>query len=91
MSAAGHGIVGRSSQWVDGEIIKKAFKSAPMFVTSMIGFHNPKFSWPVSQRVRDFPKFNCMNNFFVGHGTSFSRDIPVGDGVILFIQRGCHG
>ena len=41
VSAAGHGVVRRSSQWADGEIIQKSFQSAPMFVTSMIGFHNP--------------------------------------------------
>ena len=91
VSAAGHGVIGRSSKWADGEIIKKAFQGAPMGVTSMIGFHNPKFCGTVSQRVRDLPEFNCVNNFVMGNGSSFTRDISVGHRVSLFIRRGCHG
>ena len=77
VSTAGHGVVGRSPQWADGEVIKKSFQGAPMFVTSMIGFHDPKFSWSICEWVSDFPKFNGMNNFFMRYSSSFSRKVSV--------------
>ena len=39
--AAGHGIIGGSPQWADGEVVKEAFKGPPALMSSMIGFYNP--------------------------------------------------
>ena len=39
--AAGHGIVGRSSQWANGKIIKEAFQGTPVLMTSVVSFHYP--------------------------------------------------
>ena len=91
MSAACEGEVRRFSKGGRHEGIQVSFQGAPLDVSFMVCFNDPKFRRAIPQRLGDLSKLNSMYHFTAGNCSGCSRKIRVRGRVGIVSRCSGHG